>query len=110
MSAFWPAATWLSWNSLPRLVPQALRHADPISMFRQVIYTTKKDAKQTESSPCAVHECTEPSWWQSRGADPTIKTEDYDPYLDPGRKLPIEVALEDEDFRGRLSALQVSSP
>ena len=78
-------------------------------MFRQVIYTKKKDAKQTKSSPCAVHNCAEPSWWQSRGADPTIKTEDYDPYLDPGRKLPIEVALEDEDFRGRLSALQVSS-
>jgi hypothetical protein len=28
---------------------------------------------------------------QSRGADPSIKTEDYDPYLNPGRKLPVEV-------------------
>ncbi len=72
-------------------------------MFKEVI------TKQTKSSPCAVHNCAEPSRWQSRGADPTIKTEDYDPYLDPGRKLPIEVALEDEDFRSRLSALQASS-
>ena len=28
---------------------------------------------------------------QSRGADPSIKTEDYDPYLNPGRKLAVEV-------------------
>lgn len=44
---------------------------------------------------------------QSRGADPSIKTEDYDPYLDPGRKLPIEVAIEDESIRSQLSTLQV---
>ena len=30
---------------------------------------------------------------QSRGADPTIKTEDYDPYLNPGPKTPLEVRL-----------------
>ncbi len=30
---------------------------------------------------------------QSRGADPSIKTENYDPYLSPGRKLPVEVGL-----------------
>ena len=49
---------------------------------------------------------------QSRGADPSVKTEDYDPYLDPGRKLAIEVAIEDESIRSQLSALQVlkSSP
>lgn len=29
---------------------------------------------------------------QSRGADPSIRTEDYDPYLNPGRKLPVEVS------------------
>ena len=28
---------------------------------------------------------------QSRGADPTIKTEDYDPYLNPGPKTSLEV-------------------
>jgi hypothetical protein len=28
---------------------------------------------------------------QSRGADPSILTDDYDPYLDPGRKTPIQV-------------------
>ena len=30
---------------------------------------------------------------QSRGADPSIKTEDYDPYLNPGKKLPVEVCV-----------------
>ena len=45
---------------------------------------------------------------QSRGADSSIKTEDYDPYLDPGRKLPIEVAIDDESIRSQLSALQVT--
>lgn len=30
----------------------------------------------------------------SRGADPTIRTEDYDEYLDPGRKLPSDLASE----------------
>lgn len=29
---------------------------------------------------------------QSRGADPSVRTEDYDPYLSPGRKLPVEVS------------------
>ncbi|KAK9843971.1 hypothetical protein WJX81_000807 [Elliptochloris bilobata] len=42
----------------------------------------------------------------SRGADPTVKTEDYDPYLDPGRKLAIEIAIEDEGIRGQLASLQ----
>lgn len=28
---------------------------------------------------------------QSRGADPSIRTENYEPYLNPGRKLPVEV-------------------
>lgn len=30
---------------------------------------------------------------QSRGADPTIKTDDYDPYLNPGPKTPLEVRM-----------------
>lgn len=42
----------------------------------------------------------------SRGADPSLHTEDYDPYLDPGRKLPVEVATEEGDVRGRLLALE----
>ena len=28
---------------------------------------------------------------QSRGADSSIKTEDYDPYLNPGPKTPLDV-------------------
>lgn len=43
---------------------------------------------------------------QSQGADPSIKTEDYDPYLDPGMKLPIEVAIEEGDTRDKLKALE----
>ncbi|CAG9461448.1 unnamed protein product [Pedinophyceae sp. YPF-701] len=40
----------------------------------------------------------------SRGADPSILTDDYDPYLDPGRKRPHELA---EDFmRDRLLELE----
>ena len=43
---------------------------------------------------------------QTRGADPTIRTEDFDPYLDPGKKLPIELAMEEDDTRSRLRALE----
>lgn len=43
---------------------------------------------------------------QNRGADPSIRTEDYDPYLSPGKKLPIEVALEEDEIRGKLKALE----
>lgn len=45
---------------------------------------------------------------QSRGADPSLRTEDYDPYLSPGRKLPVEVAVDDDGgvVRGRLLALE----
>ncbi len=42
---------------------------------------------------------------QSRGADPEVLTEDFDPYLNPGKKLPVEVAIEDEDVRDQLHAL-----
>ena len=42
---------------------------------------------------------------QSQGADPTILTEDYDPYLDPGLKLPVDVAVDDE-MREELLALE----
>lgn len=42
---------------------------------------------------------------QSRGADPSIRTEDYDPYLNPGNHLPIDIACEDETVRAKLLAL-----
>ena len=45
-------------------------------------------------------------WLQSRGGDPSIKTEDYDPYLDPGCKTPVEVAIEEGDIRSRLQDLE----
>jgi hypothetical protein len=47
---------------------------------------------------------------QSRGADPGVRTEDYDPYLDPGCKLAIDVAIEDECIRTQLLDLQVPLP
>eukprot|EP01025_Chloroclados_australasicus_P047430 TRINITY_DN5308_c1_g1_i2.p2 TRINITY_DN5308_c1_g1~~TRINITY_DN5308_c1_g1_i2.p2 ORF type:complete len:531 (+),score=73.37 TRINITY_DN5308_c1_g1_i2:121-1713(+) len=40
----------------------------------------------------------------SRGADPCIRTEDYDPYLDPGCKLPVEVAT--PEIREKLIKLE----
>lgn len=40
----------------------------------------------------------------SRGADPSVRSEDYDPYLDPGRKTPVEVAQ--EEVREALLALE----
>jgi [acyl-carrier-protein] S-malonyltransferase len=43
---------------------------------------------------------------QSRGADPSLRTEDYDPYLNPGRKLPIEVAIDDDAVRAKLLDLE----
>ena len=42
---------------------------------------------------------------QTRGADPSIRTENYDPYLSPGHKLPIDVALEEEELRAKLKVL-----
>ena len=42
---------------------------------------------------------------QSRGADPGIRTENYDPYLSPGLKLPMDVALEDSEIRRKLKDL-----
>ena len=41
----------------------------------------------------------------SEGADPTITTNDYDPYLDPGLKTPLQVAIQDDDVRDRLQFL-----
>ena len=41
----------------------------------------------------------------SEGADPGLTTNDYDPYLDPGLKTPIQVAIQDEDVRDRLQFL-----
>lgn len=46
------------------------------------------------------------NWIQSRGADPSIRTENFEPYLSPGRKLPIEVANEDGDTRNKLEVLE----
>ena len=42
----------------------------------------------------------------SRGADPTIRTKDYDPYLNPGRKTPVQIAIEDDNVRGAIRALE----
>ncbi|DBA92937.1 hypothetical protein WJX79_007987 [Trebouxia sp. C0005] len=42
----------------------------------------------------------------SRGADPNILSEDYEPYLNPGKKSPVEVAIDDEDVRNQLRALE----
>lgn len=41
----------------------------------------------------------------SEGADPRIRTNDYDPYLDPGRKVPEEVAVDDDGVRGEIREL-----
>jgi [acyl-carrier-protein] S-malonyltransferase len=41
----------------------------------------------------------------TEGADPTIRTNDYDPYLNPGLKTSIQVAIDDEEIRGKLIAL-----
>ena len=43
---------------------------------------------------------------QSRGADSSLLTEEYDKYLNPGRKLPVEVASEDGDVRAKILALE----
>ena len=43
---------------------------------------------------------------QSRGADPNIQTEDYDPYLNPGKKTPREVAIDDDEIQDALEALE----
>jgi len=42
----------------------------------------------------------------SRGADPSIKSEDYDPYLNPGKKLPIDVAVDDKETKSKLKDLE----
>ena len=42
----------------------------------------------------------------SRGADPAIKSEDYDPYLNPGRKTPVELAVDRPEIRDRLRELE----
>ena len=41
----------------------------------------------------------------SRGADPQVRTKNYDPYLDPGRKTPLEVCVDDEGIRSKLKEL-----
>ena len=43
---------------------------------------------------------------QSRGGDPSIVSEDFDPYLSPGRKCPVEMATDDEDVRNKLRKLE----
>lgn len=42
----------------------------------------------------------------SRGADPTIASEDYDPYLNPGKKLPVDVSIDDKEIRTKLKDLE----
>ena len=42
----------------------------------------------------------------SEGADPAVLTEDYDPYLNPGRKTPVEVAIKDGPTRDALRFLE----
>jgi len=41
----------------------------------------------------------------SEGADPRIESEDYDPYLDPGRKTPTALAGKDPEVREKLEEL-----
>ena len=44
---------------------------------------------------------------QSRGADPSILTEEFEPYLSPGRKTPVEVEMSgDEVIRAKLLELE----
>lgn len=43
---------------------------------------------------------------QSRGADPTITSDDFDPYLDPGPKTPAVMAPPDARVRAALAALE----
>ncbi|DBB12917.1 TPA: hypothetical protein ACH3X3_005670 [Trebouxia sp. C0006] len=60
----------------------------------------------------AAHLAQYDGYWQiyeyllSRGADPAILSEDYEPYLNPGKKSPVEVAIDDEDVRDQLRALE----
>ena len=42
----------------------------------------------------------------SEGADPSLRTDDFDPYLDPGTKLPIDVAIKDDGTRDAIRALE----
>ena len=46
------------------------------------------------------------STMQSRGADPSILSDNFEPYLSPGRKAPVEVATDDEEVRHQLRALE----
>ena len=41
----------------------------------------------------------------SEGADPTIKCEDYDPYLNPGRRTPLELVKKDKEVHDQLVEL-----
>ena len=41
----------------------------------------------------------------SRGADPEIRTKNFDPYLDPGFKTVLEVCVDDELIRSKLQKL-----
>ena len=41
----------------------------------------------------------------SEGADPSIESEDYDPYLDPGRKTPVALTKKDPEVHDKLVEL-----
>jgi hypothetical protein len=43
---------------------------------------------------------------QSRGADPSICSEDYEPYLNPGKKIPADMVADDTQTRQALLELE----
>ena len=38
---------------------------------------------------------------QSEGADPSIRSEDFDPYLKPGRHTPVALAVDNPEARAQ---------
>ena len=42
-------------------------------------------------------------------ADPSLRTDDFDPYLDPGTKLPVDVAIKDDATRDAIRPLRRSA-
>ena len=63
------------------------------------------DCPSSSCQKCYIKCTSQPLSLQSRGADPSIRTENYDPYLSPGLKLPMDVALEDDEIRSKLKDL-----
>ena len=69
----------------------------PFKIVNDIPYhsLTSREDNATANANATAH--ARPS--QSRGADPTVPSEDYDPYLSPGRKLAVDMAVEDEAIR-----------